>query len=228
MPSNQNNNNNHLGTSSESEETEHLPLINNPSSDLTTSNNDNNIMDITNNNNSETVTDNIGINQQNHPSMPSMNSAARGINTNTNDINSRTCNVNNTVKSQHHAYFASSEEESEAELDETLSHCSSRASNQVVVSQQHNQDDHDHIIMKSSLRGSKKLEDIASKAFRASRVRMTIPEPADHDYKGKSGIDNLDSSKPKAAYSSSQMKQPAVPPPPQTVTVAVTGKKSDT
>ncbi len=95
------------------------------------------------------------------------------------------------------------------------------ASTHGVVSQQHNQDDHDHI-MKSSLRGSKKLEDIASKAFRASRVRMTIPEPADHD------VDNLDSSKPKAAYSSSQMKQPAVPPPPQTVTVAVTGKKSDT
>ena len=225
MPPNQNNNH---GITSESEETEHLPLINNPSSELTTSNNDNNIMGIdNNNNNSETVTDNIGINQQKHPSIPSMNSAARGINTNTNNINSRTCNVNNTVKSQHHAYFASSEEESEAELDETLSHCSSRASNQVVLSQQHNQDDHDHI-MKSSLRGSKKLEDIASKAFRASRVRMTIPEPADHDYKGKKGIDNLDSSKPKAAYSSSQMKQPAVPPPPQTVTVAVTGKKSDT
>ena len=137
-----------------------------------------------------------------------------------------------------HAYFASSEEESEAELDEKDSHSSrdrphaSGGGNNYGQSQLRSH----KTVGKSNLRGSRKLAEIASKvgssdhshpaALHSSRVRMTIP--AGHKERGSNSStpDPIIASIYKSTSSSNRDSAGPVPPPPQTVTVAVPGKNS--
>ena len=122
-------------------------------------------------------------------------SSTSGIASRPSSLSSRGSNRSSTANNKpHHAYFASSEEESEAELDEKDSHCSSRASNHHHHHHHHhNYEHHPHNDVpshlghgirspnKSSLRGSsKKLAEIASRSFHSSRVRMTIPQNNHH------------------------------------------------
>ena len=150
-----------------------------------------------------------------------------------------------------HAYFASSEEESEAELDEKDSH-SSHDNNRISShgnsyghssSQQHRVAGSN--LGKSNLRASKKLAEIASKvggsshlhaSLHSSRVRMTIPQnhhdtTTPHGSSSAGGRGSKESgsanSKPIASIYKTTSSHGSVPPPPQTVTVAVAGKTSN-
>mmetsp|Transcript_11373 Transcript_11373/g.20954 ORF Transcript_11373/g.20954 Transcript_11373/m.20954 type:complete len:1597 (+) Transcript_11373:96-4886(+) len=140
----------------------------------------------------------------------------------------------------HHAYFASSEEESEAELDEKDSHSSSRVScnnyvHPMVAAGRGSLTTGSGSTSSNLLRGRGKLAEIASKvshhsppSLHSSRVRMSIPPKNRHDattlphHASSSGNNN---NKPIASIykttTSSSSHGNAVPPPPQTVTIAV-------
>ncbi|KAL7542134.1 hypothetical protein ACHAXR_011527 [Thalassiosira sp. AJA248-18] len=122
-----------------------------------------------------------------------------------------------------HAYFASSEEESEAELDEKDSH-SSRDNTHATNYGSHSQSSsksqqHPRVSLgKSNLRGSKKLAEIASKvghhaSLHSSRVRMTIPQNHNHP-------DHAITTPSSSAGGGGRNKDISKMPPPQTVTVA--------
>ncbi|KAL9181126.1 hypothetical protein ACHAXT_009931 [Thalassiosira profunda] len=118
-----------------------------------------------------------------------------------------------------HAYFASSEEESEAELDE-MSHSSRdhRRNDDLAAGLGRRVATGGGHLGKSSMRGSRKLAEIASEVgsssahLHGSRVRMTIP--AGHKESGeKPTVPSI--------YKAAASDRGAVPPPPPMVTVAV-------
>lgn len=182
------------------------------------------------------------------PSRPSSISS-RGSRDGSNINSSTRACINNLANTKPHAYFASSEEESEAELDEKDSHCSSRASttNQHHHTYHHGGGGHSMSSSKkisqlskmssaqimddgggkqrSSLRGSRKLAEIASKVFHSSHVRMTVPD----DYKEKGvgvGVGGIPI--PKAPSNIPHLSNAlSVPLPPSTVTVAVQPAKDN-
>ncbi|KAL7446411.1 hypothetical protein ACHAXH_009405 [Discostella pseudostelligera] len=126
--------------------------------------------------------------------------------------------------SKQHAYFASSEEESEAELDEKDSH-SSRASNKNYVPKLSSPST---MSKGSSLRGSKKLTEIASMSHH-SQQQEELHAALLHNSRIGSGQQKRMSSSEDSGSEIAPIYKSAlpshgvlpVPPPPQTVTVAL-------
>ena len=156
------------------------------------------------------------------PSKPSQNHLS------TSHPSSLTSKSQRSINKSNHAYFASSEEESEAELDEKDSHSSAgrRASHETYVP------------MVSIVAGSEsRLAEIASKVshhspppLHSSRVRMSIPQQINRHndsttthlphHRKNSSIGGVNSNTPIASIYKTAIRGKTVPPPPKTVTVA--------